>query len=401
MNNNTTPEISTAAAHWQQFTEGLTETGLSIHARAAASNNAPDLTQVNESLLWALFSGLATLPHIDRDQPQWYPLINSVVRRFNVNADTVYSITYLHGAGSYRIAGRRGSVFMVNLQLHNGDPGQEAPASLVTDINLDDCHIEADGNFEIIFSPKRPAAYTGNWFPLDPNNDKLFILARQVAYDWLNEIDAQLSILRIDKPINKSHPKPACIDKQMAEIAAYVNGSTTAMMNVIDVQHARRVPINQVQDVTTTLPTISDQAYTHGVIDIDDNTAWIAECEIPPNSKYWSVQLMDSFYNALDYTYHQTSINGHIGQIDPDGKVRIVVCKTDPLIANWLDKGDYNRVMIRFRWFGTSHPAISTKTVPLAELNEHLPPNTARLTQEQRQDALSQRAMGLQMRRRW
>ena len=105
MNNNTTPEISTAAAHWQQFTEGLTETGLSIHARAAASNNAPDLTQVNESLLWALFSGLATLPHIDRDQPQWYPLINSVVRRFNVNADTVYSIPICMGQAAIGLLG--------------------------------------------------------------------------------------------------------------------------------------------------------------------------------------------------------------------------------------------------------------------------------------------------------
>lgn len=405
MNNNTNnehlPDVSTAAANWLQFTKSLAETGSSIHARAAASNNPPDLTQVNESLLWALCSGLAALPHIDRNRPQWYPLINSAVRRYNVNADTVYSVAYLHGAGCYRIAGRRGSVFMVNLQLHSGDPGQEAPTALLIDINLDDCHIEADGSFEIIFSSKRPTNYSGNWFSLDPANDKLFILLRQIAYDWLNEIDAQLSILSLDPPVDEPHPNRQTIDTQMTEIAAYINGSTSAMMNVIDVQHSRSVSINAVQDVTTTLPTISDQAYTHGVIEIDDQTAWIAEFVIPTNSKYWSVQLMDSFYNALDYTYHQTSINGYTGRVDPDGKVRVIVCNTDPLVANWLDKGDYPRTMIRFRWFGTSHPAITTKTVPLAELNNHLPTSTARLTPAQRQQALRQRAMGLQMRRRW
>ena len=393
--------VSESALQWKAFASELGDAGLELHERADAARTEQQRGQVNEALLSTLVAGLVAVPHLDRDHPEWVPLINSSMRKFNPCPDTVYSLAYIRGAGAYRMAGRRGSVLMVHLQLHDGDPGFREPTKLLADINLDDCRIAPDGSFEIIFSPERPVGYEGDWVALDPSKDELFLLARQISYDWLTEIDAQLTIQRIDRDICKTHASAGEFERQMRRLPAYLKGTITALMNVMDVQHGRNCPINEVQDVTSTLPTITDQAYTHGVLKLGDNDAWIAECEIPQGAPYWSVQLMDYFYNTLDFTYRQSGLNGFQAAIDADGKVRIVVCERDPGVANWLDKSDYDRLQIRFRWFGSTHPALTTKVVAFDDLMQHLPAGVAMVTPEQRQEALRKRAMGVQLRRRW
>jgi hypothetical protein len=136
------------------------------------------------------------------------------------------------------------------------------------------------------------------------------------------------------------------------------------------------------------------------LIELRDDEVWVAECEIPPECPYWSVQLMDYAYSALDGMYTQASLNGHSAVADPDGLFRIVVCAGDPGVANWLDTSGQQRVQIRFRWYSSGTPRISTSVVGRAELGTVLP-DTARIGAAERQAVLTNRAIGLQWRRRW
>jgi hypothetical protein len=183
-------------------------------------------------------------------------------------------------------------------------------------------------------------------------------------------------------------------------IPTYVQGETLAPIDIMKGQ-IESAPVNQLTEVTRTLPTIGGQAYTHGLLDFGKDQAWVAECEIPAGSPYWGVQLMDYAYNTLDVMYTQASLNGHSARVDSDGKVRIVVCEGDPGAANWLDLGGHERVQIRFRWFGSEQPRIVTRLVPLAELHESLPSDTSTVSPGERQAALRERARGMQLRRRW
>ena len=110
---------------------------------------------------------------------------------------------------------------------------------------------------------------------------------------------------------------------------------------------------------------------------------------------------MDYAYSALDATYTQASLNGHYAVADPDGVYRIVVGADDPGLANWLDTGGQHRVQIRFRWYSADAPKISMSVVSRAELDTRLPADTARVDEAERQTALTERAIGLQWRRRW
>ena len=388
--------------HWRAFADALAEAGSSVHRAAAAGRTPEEQTQLSRSLVWTLLGELTSLALAGRDHPEWTPLLSGTWRRYNANADATYVVAYIRGSGTYRVSGRRGTTRIVHLQVGTGTLGIGDPRrmSIVGDLNVDDCEIADDGTFEVILSPRRPDGYSGAWLQLDASRDDSFALVRQVAYDWANEIDAQLSIVRVDQPIAKTEIAGDELAANLVLVAQSVRDDCLAMLEVMAGQLSLSES-NQLNDVSSSFPGIAGQAYSHGLIELSEDEVWLAECEIPPESPYWSVQLMDYAYSALDAMYTQASLNGHSAVADPDGVYRIVVGAHDPGLANWLDTGGLHRVQIRFRWYGADAPKFSTSVVSRAELGARLPPDTARVDETVRQAALAQRAIGLQWRRRW
>ena len=390
-------------AQWSAFIDTLAAGGAEVYRVATPGRSVEEQSQVTQALTWALIAELQSLASIDRDHPRWLTLLNHEMRRFNSNADNTYEVAYIRGSGTYRIFGKRGTTKLMYLQVGAGTlgVGDLTRHKMLGDLNVDDCEIADDGTFEVILSPQRPAGYTGAWMQLDPTRDDSFVWVRQVSYDWLNEIDGQLSIMRLDQPIAKQELAAQEFAENLVFTAESVRDDVLAMFRVMSEQ-IEGVEVNKFADVSGSFGSagISGQAYTHGVIEVTDEEAWIAECAIPDGCTYWSVQLMDYAYSALNGMYAQTSINGHTAVADPDGVVRIVVSARDTGAANWLDTLGLERVQIRFRWFASSAPAITSTVVRLDELDEVLPAYTARVTADERQEALRKRVIGQQWRRR-
>lgn len=388
---------------WNGFIDTLAAGGAEVYRASDPGRSAEEQTQVTQAMTWALIAELQSLASIDRDHPRWVTLLNHEMRRFNSNADNTYEVAYIRGSGTYRIFGRRGTTRLMYLQVGTGTlgVGDLKRHAMLGNLNVDDCEIAADGTFEVILSAERPAGYTGAWMQLDPTRDDSFVWSRQVSYDWMNEIDGQLSIQRIDIPIAKKELSPDQYAANLVFTAQSVRDDMLAMLEVMDEQ-IDGVPVNQFADVSGSFGSagISGQAYTHGVIQLADDEAWVAECTVPADCTYWSVQLMDYAYSALDGMYAQTSVNGHTVVPDPDGVCRIVACATDTGAANWLDTLGHDRVQIRFRWFAPTTPVITPKVVRIADLDRTLPANTARITPAERQELLRKRAIGQQWRRR-
>ncbi|MEO8723049.1 MAG: DUF1214 domain-containing protein [Sphingobium sp.] len=390
-------------AVWRAFVDALAEAGSDVYRAADPGRTLDEQTQVTQAMVWDLVGELQSLANLDRDHPTWTSLLNGASRRFNANADATYAVAYIRGSGTYRVSGRRGTTKMMYLQVGTGilGVGNLDRHTMLGDLNIDDCEMSADGRFEVILSAERPEGYTGTWMQLDASRDDSFAWVRQVSYDWLNEVDGQLSIQRIDRPIRKKDPTPDEYASNLLFAASMVRDDMLAMFRMMN-QQIEGVEVNRFVDVSESFGSagIVGQAYTHGVIQVAEDEAWVAECTIPEGCPYWSVQLMDYAYSALDAMYMQSSLNGHTAIPDPDGVIRIVVCANDPGAANWLDTAGQKRVQIRFRWLATAAPAIATKVVRLEELDRVMPADTARVTATERQDALRKRAIGLQWRRR-
>lgn len=385
---------------WRRFTDALAAAGAAVYARENIGRNAAQQAEITESMVYALISGLMAFTNADRDRPEFMPVLNSGIRRYATNADTVYLQALINGAGRYRIVGRRGTVGILVFQVFAGNMGFSEIA-MRSEVVVPLTTPGGNGDFEILLSDERPKGHQGLWLQLDPALAEQFVAVRYVAKDWTTEIDPQIAIEPLHCGIRKVRDNPTGLLDRLQLVPTYVQGATEELMTIMRTQLEKFTAPNEVVDVTDTLPTIKGQAYTHGLIEIGPDEAWIAECDVPRGLFYWSAQLLDFAYTTLEFPFRQCAINSDLGAVDSDGKLRFVVCDQDPGVVNWLDKSGYDKVQLRCRWFGSAHPIIRTKVVPLQELRHHLPADTVTISPEERDVRLRKRSIGAQMRRRW
>lgn len=85
---------------------------------------------------------------------------------------------------------------------------------------------------------------------------------------------------------------------------------------------------------------LAKQVYWPAFFQLDDGEALIIETDLPKRRPYWNIQLNAPF-NALEYVYRLSSINGHTARISSDGRFRAVIARDDPGVPNWLDPAGY------------------------------------------------------------
>ena len=90
----------------------------------------------------------------------------------------------------------------------------------------------------------------------------------------------------------------------------------------------------------------------------------------PPECEYWMIALHNHWMETLDYVHHQSTLNCHSAELEPDGSVRFVVAHRDPGVPNWLDTAGHRRGTVGVRWVGPDVTDIlpSTRVVTVGSL---------------------------------
>ena len=136
-------------------------------------------------------------------------------------------------------------------------------------------------------------------------------------------------------------------------------------------------------------------AYSRILDELAPDEAVIIEVT-PPPCHYWQFQVGNRWFESLDYTYRQTSLNGHQAVLDADGVFRAVLAHRDPGVANWLDGAGSPVLPMAYRY---QLPAVpfeelptpSSRIVAFADLDRELHPATPLATPEARAEALARR----------
>jgi len=335
----------------------------------------------------------------DAEHPDWSPLYNPVFT-CQPNPDDIYLFSPLRDDLTYRVSGKRGTVSKVIFVTQKGIPGTIAEVSgygAVNSLDEQDFTVGEDGEFEIIFSARRPAGYQGNWSELKPTADCIFVRYRMI--DWEKEVDPQISIECLD-PVP---PKPRLTEQDitgrlslLASIPANMNQLFYKMQNEI----LAAVGHNVIQPVR--LPGLSKQLYWPAVFKLDQDEALIIETDLPKVAPYWNIQLNDPLFNAVEYVYRLSSINAWNAKLSSDGKLRAVIALRDPGVPNWLDSAGYTEGTLYGRWYECdSMPIPVIKRVKLADLRSSLPADTPVVTPGERAEELRRRVRACQRRRRW
>jgi len=320
----------------------------------------------------------------DKERPFFVNSTNQFTKMGLDNPDTVYYHAYLSPEGEYVIRGTRGTTVDLSFQLLNGDytPSAAPDGSVAFDDRSLD--IAADGSFELRLK--------------DLPEGAAMLAVREVYDDW----SARRGTITIERTDTVgTWPTTALSEAVLAKryaVAGKMLLSRIKTWFVFPEWFYLNEPVNTITAPRLTPGGLSSQYSSVGHYDVADDEAIVLT--VPRGAApYLGFQLGSPWYISLDYLHHQTSLNGHQAQVDPDGLIRIVVAEQNPGVANWVERLGHDRGYLQFRWQRVDQPVTEGPTlaiVPMADLPDALPFHESnRVTPDQWAERIAARQRGV------
>jgi hypothetical protein len=313
-------------------------------------------------------------------------------------ADFLYRKCFLDGRCTYRIWGRRNSSLFVDFQVISVSYGLPNPRT-VGNWDLDGFDLADDGSFEITLSAE---PQPGNLIQLEPaTGDRNVMNIREAFDDWEAQ-GADLHIEWVSGPRHSSELTTEALAERVERAGRFVRFQTQTWSTDLTRDILANAGTNTIyfDSFASNAGAANNPMATYptAVWEIADDEALILECDVPQTG-FWSVQLGDMWWQSLDYTYHQTSLNNRQARLDDDGRFRAVLTHDDPGAANWLDTLGHRSGVLIFRFFRADRTIRPTaRLVRYGEIYDHLPASTSRVDAETRARDLVRRSRGSRQR---
>jgi hypothetical protein len=139
------------------------------------------------------------------------------------------------------------------------------------------------------------------------------------------------------------------------------------------------------------------RAVAHMCWELADDEALVVEFD--SHNGFWMLSNNGVFFNSMDYLYRPVSYTPSRTKVDSDGKVRLILSHDDPGYHNWLDTQGFSRGNLTYRNLQSdASTAFRTQLVKRDALAAALPPQSARVTKEERVAQLRERFDGIRQR---
>lgn len=263
-------------------------------------------------------------------------------------------------------------------------------ATSVTLASLEDRDVvrAADGSF-VITIDDRPANGRPNHLQTQPGVKFLFV--RDSMNDWAVETPNALRIERLDPPTRG----PLDI-ADMAQFAArHMVDDVYLLYWFTRLNYG--FPPDRMNEPRGSggVGGLRSQMGSQGLIRLKDDEAMVITAS-EAGAAYHDFILHDVFYLTIEYWKRQTSLAAGQMAKDADGRCTFVVAHEDPGVHNWVDTGGLYELYALRRWQGLPReggpePQITSRVVPLKDIESALPAGVKRVTREERAAQLSQR----------
>lgn len=310
------------------------------------------------------------------------------------NPDFIYSRTIINPRRSWKITGRKGDAVMMVFQVQSRLFAYDMKR--LGNYEAGDFEYNADGSFEIVASPKKPAS--GNWIELDPQFERNVISVRRAipAFD----VDVgHISIEPLDGAPEEPYERvPETLAPQIDYACEMVDFTTRKISMELYHQTLENAGWNKPwlwgNERTGGAAIGGAELATYGFIlyDLADDEAMIIDMEVP-DCLYWGAHLNDVWWQTTEYGWHQSSLSMGQAVRDADRRVRYVLCGSDTGHVNWLDTVGNRQGAVILRWYDVERrPDVKVDVMKKSEVDARLPEGTARVSPEQRRATLVDRA---------
>jgi hypothetical protein len=331
------------------FAEAVAEAERMIRG-ASFARTEQDVAEGLDYLAGSIRASLQMAWSYRPDQPYFVNSTNQHTKMGLDNPDTVYHHANLRPEATYVVRGRRGTTVDLSFQVLGGDYTPSSTPDGSTAFDDRDLALRHDGSFELSFGPADSPHALAHHVTLP---DTAAMLAVREVYDDWSAQRGSITIERADT-VGVAPPQldgPAwqsAVDKRYAVAAKMLLARIRTWFAFPEWFYLGE-PVNTFTEPRPTPGGLSSQWSSVGHYDLRDDQVMVVT--VPRgDAPYLGFQLGTVWYTSLEYADHQTSLNGHQAQVDPDGNIRLVISEHDPGVANWVERLGHDRGYLQFRW---------------------------------------------------
>lgn len=311
------------------------------------------------------------------------------------NPDTIYRLATVDGASQYEITVRpkepgpvQFSFLLVDSYGGENTKQKNLYEEPIGGLRDRDIEAETDGSFKITLDGN-PANGRSNH--IQSNSDAKILIVRITLNDWARQYPQEITIKRIAG--KAAEPKT---EAEMTRTAvSYLKAETDFLLKN---QHKGPWSGSQPNVLSKPFGRGGNWGFSSsGIYNLGNDEALLLTLD-PAGAKYLGVGIYDPWLVSCEHIRATGSLNNVAATPNKDGTFTYVISAKDVGIRNWLDTGGLHEGHIHIRWQalpeGTKPDNVvrEVKIVKLSELPKALPPETAKVNQEQRKELNARRA---------
>lgn len=378
-------------AAWDEYCEALRTLGRAVLDGDEASDEGGRAEGVRYLARLTAMTLVQSLDFADPADPRFFRGNDDVWQWGGPNVDNVYLGAPVDPRGTYRLTGDLGGQPGVILQVL-GRPAGDDPIAVRVDRSLGEL-ADADGLVDVLLGPDVDEA-VGVRLPPDAQR----VMLREYVPSSASA-RAGFVIERVDDVVVRGRVTEREVVRALGSSRRWLEHHVP-FWQAYTARRRAEVGVNRIEQPGRGEGMGSNTiVYSAGFFALEQHECLLITVERPV-APYWAMQLYSlGWYEGIDASSRQSSLNHTQIHVDADGAARFVVALVDPGVPNWLDTGGHAEGMLHFRavWC-TSSPAASAEVVPLDEIRTRLPADHPVTTPAQRADALRARRRDAQRR---
>lgn len=362
---------------WAEYCDALRELGDSVLESPHAHDDVSSAEGLRHLARMAAMSITQQIDFSNRSDPRLFRSNDDVWQWGGPNFDNVYLGCPIDPQGTYRLTGDISTQVGAILQIL-GLPSATDPIAVRVDANLREL-MDAKGIIDITLSGDE-SSNPDVRLPADGSR----LVIREYLVDESSR-RAGFVIERLDAGQATGVLTPHDLANSLESSRRWLEHNVQFWQDYTTSRHDEVGSNRVAQPVRGPGMGSESIVYGTGFFDLREDQCLVVTVD-EPRARYWSMQLYSmGWYEALDPTRRQTSLNNSKIHVDTDGRARFVIAHSDPGVPNWLDCAGHSRGLLHLRAVWCDElPVVSSVVGELAALRQHLPSNHPSTSVEQR-----------------